>query len=192
MRSGRAPVVLRVGLLLLLAVVAAVLAARALDPGGGDGGRGGPTAGPAVPGEAQRGVVLRIVDGDTLHLRVTSPGPVRRTPDLTVRLLEIDTPETGASGGAPECFAEEATSALDRLAPVGSTVRFTPDRDVRDDYGRTLLYLWNEDGTFVNQVLVERGYARAVLFEPNDRHIAGMRAAEERARSGDRGLWGAC
>lgn len=188
MRRGPLPVLLRVGLLLLLVAVGAGLAARALDARGDDD----PGAGLAVPEGAQRGEVLRIVDGDTLHLRVTSSGPVRRAADLTVRLLEIDTPETGASGGPRECFAEEATAALTRLVPVGSTVRLTRDRDPRDDFGRTLLYLWNEDGTFVNQELVERGYARAVLFEPNDRHIDDLRAAEGRARSDERGLWGVC
>jgi micrococcal nuclease len=39
---------------------------------------------------------------------------------------------------------------------------------------------------------VRQGYARAVLFEPNDEHIGAMRDAEAEARADDRGLWDVC
>ncbi len=45
---------------------------------------------------------------------------------------------------------------------------------------------------FVNQALVRGGFARAVLYEPNDRYIDLMREAEADARAADTGLWGAC
>lgn len=50
--------------------------------------------------------------------------------------------------------------------------------------------MWTEDGTFFNKLAVRRGYARAVLYEPNDAHIQEMRAAEAKARAADRGMWG--
>ena len=52
--------------------------------------------------------------------------------------------------------------------------------------------MWNREGVFVNERLVRRGFARAVLFEPNDLHLDRMRRAEERARHERAGLWGAC
>ena len=75
---------------------------------------------------------------------------------------------------------------------MGTIVRVLPDRELKDPYGRTLLYLWNEGGDFVNLELVRAGAARAVLFEPNDRYIDRMRRAERDARAAGLGQWGAC
>ena len=151
------------------------------------------SAAPAgVPDAAQQGTVVRIVDGDTLHLSPTTPGPVGQGAEVKVRLLEIDTPESQGPRGPRQCYADEATDELTRLLPEEAEVWFVPDRDLRDRYGRTLLYAWNADGTFVNLAMVRRGFAKAVLFEPNDRHIATMRAAQRGAEKARRGLWGAC
>lgn len=40
--------------------------------------------------------------------------------------------------------------------------------------------------------MVARGFARALLYEPNDAFIDGMYWAERAARADDRGLWGHC
>ena len=162
------------------------------------GGEEGPSGNAAaadsidVPRGAQRGTVTRIVDGDTLHLTPTSKGALDRRSDVTVRLLEIDTPESKDARGPHQCYSDEATAELSRLVPEGSVVRFAADRELLDQYGRTLLYVWNDDGTFVNLAMVRRGFAKAVLFEPNDQHIATMRAAQRKAEAAGRGLWGAC
>ena len=152
---------------------------------------GRPADGP--PPRSQRAVVVRHVDGDTLLLRAADDGSkVLSTHDTRVRLLEIDTPESVTPDQPVECYGKQASAELERLAPVGSIVRVLPDRDLRDPYGRTLLYVWNAGGDFVNLQLVRSGAARAVLFEPNDRYIAQMRRAESKARANDRGQWGAC
>ncbi len=105
---------------------------------------------PGVPKGAQSGVVTRVVDGDTLHVSVPRDGRVHASSDVKVRLLEIDTPESVKPGVAPQCYSHEAAHALERLAPVGSTVFFVGDEDLLDPYGRTLLYMWNSAGRFVN------------------------------------------
>ncbi|MGH8870231.1 MAG: thermonuclease family protein [Actinomycetes bacterium] len=159
----------------------------------------GSTAGSSalsVPRDARPVVVTRIVDGDTVVVRPRRPGAggLRRPPAraVTVRLLEVDTPEVVAPGVPVQCFGREATRATARLLPVGSRAYVTRDADLRDDYGRHLRYVWSADGTFVNERLVRTGHARAVLFPPNDRYIARMRGAEHAARSARAGLWGAC
>lgn len=114
---------------------------------------------------------------------------------MPVRLLEIDAPESGGDGRTEECYAAEATDALGELMPVGGEAWAEADRDLRDRYDRTLLYLWVRRGrrvVFVNQHLVEKGFAVAVLFEPNDRYIDLMRDAQSRAEHAARGLWGTC
>lgn len=146
--------------------------------------------------------MVRIVDGDTLRVIADRRGADRQAADseddslrpgveTVVRLLEIDTPESNGSA-VDDCFAAEATRELTRLLPVGSTAWVVPDRELLDRYDRTLLYVWNAQGEFVNEAMVAGGFAHAVLFRPNDLHIERLRAAERRARDSRAGLWSAC
>lgn len=128
------------------------------------------------------GTVTSITDGDTLRLEVDGQ-------ELRVRLIGVDTPEVFPD---VECFGPEAEQALSDLAPVGSTLGYTYDRDERDQYDRELLYLYTDDGTLINYELVARGYGTAVLFEPNDRFWSDLRIAERAAQRDGLGLWGEC
>jgi endonuclease YncB( thermonuclease family) len=53
-----------------------------------------------------------------------------------------------------------------------------------------LLYVWNEQGTFVNESLVSSGHAEAVLFPPNDKYWPVISQAEDAARQTVAGLCG--
>lgn len=78
------------------------------------------------------------------------------------------------------------------LLPEGSTAWAAADRDLRDRYGRALLYLWTDDDVFVNHALVAAGDAVAIRVGRNDTHFALLsRAAADAQREG-RGQWGAC
>ena len=127
-----------------------------------------------VPPGAQQATVVRHTDGDTLTLRGRGAGPLPARP-TKVRLLLIDTPELRP---APECGAREATDALRDLVPVGSTVRVTADRERLDRFGRTLLYVWDDQGRLVQQRLLESGHARLLVVRPNRALEAQLRAAE--------------
>jgi len=128
------------------------------------------------------GTITSIVDGDTVRLEVDGV-------ELRVRLIGIDTPEVHPE---LECWGDEATAALEQLAPVGSRVQYSYDRDPRDPYDRELLYLTNTDGTFINLAMVENGDAEAVLFEPNDAYWPELQAAQREARGAGLGLWASC
>ncbi|WP_433544228.1 thermonuclease family protein (plasmid) [Streptomyces sp. CA-294286] len=130
-------------------------------------------------------VVVRIVDGDTLDVRGNG-GVLPKDAVARVRLLAIDAPERGA------CFAEEATGRTAALLPPGSRVRVERDDELTDPYDRSLLYVWNEQGTFVNEDLVRGGHAEAVLHPPNDKHWNRISAAEDAARRIGAGLWTTC
>ncbi len=146
-----------------------------------------------VPRGAQAATVSGIVDGDTLTVRAEAAGAVlASTSDITVRLLEVDTPETKMPGAPVQCFGPQATEFLRRMLRPGSMVWLTADEERRDRFGRHLLYAWTADGTFVNRAIVATGHGEAVLYPPNDAHIDELRAAEADARSAGRGLWGAC
>ncbi|MGY0498257.1 thermonuclease family protein [Nocardia sp. FBN12] len=146
-----------------------------------------------VPADAQRAVVRRIVDGDTLAVAAVTAGPaLDSTSTVDVRLLEINAPETKDPNTPVQCFGPEATAELTRLAPVGSTVWVQRDQELRDRYGRYLLYMWDPRGEFVNLSLVQSGHAEAVLYQPNDKHWSLISAAEPTARATNAGGWGTC
>jgi len=136
---------------------------------------GGGSVGAAPP---QRGTVERIVDGDTLRLRTGE----------SVRLLQIDAPESGE-----ECYAGSATRELTRLIPQGSrvTLEVDPALDQVDRYGRLLRYV--RTNVNVNIELVRRG-AAAPYFYRGDRGRFAQRLldAVASARRARRGMWGAC
>lgn len=145
-----------------------------------------------IPQDAQRATVRWVSDGDTVTLRAVRRGVLPEGEDVPVRLLEIDTPESKWRGVPVECLARAATAATERLLPRGSVAWLQTDRELHDRYGRTLGYVWNDRGVFVNEALVRRGFARVAFYRPNDRHLERMQAAEAAAREAGRGLWSRC
>ena len=145
---------------------------------------------PAAPADAFTLIVDHVVDGDTLVARATAPNAVVPDTDLVrIRLIGIDTPE-----GAPEleCWADEAREHLRALLPAGATVRAAADVEWRDRYDRALLYLWTEDGRFVNHELMAAGDAEVMTVAPNAAHEPLFLAARDAAVAGGLGRWGAC
>jgi micrococcal nuclease len=176
-----------IALLVLLLVLVGVGALRIYVSG--DGGSlltpAGTDRDGDIPAGALEMTVVSITDGDTLKLRTDETGgPVPAGETITVRLIGIDTPEVYPEY---ECYGDEAEAELTRLA--GDTVYVTDDEDVTDDYGRTLLYLWSVDGTFINLELVEGGFAEAIRVQPNDAFYDDLRAAEDRAAGAGLGMW---
>jgi micrococcal nuclease len=138
---------------------------------------------PAAPGQA---TVTKVVDGDTLHIRIGRS-------DDKVRLVGIDTPETHGPGGLRECFGQEATHRMEELLPDGTTVTVVRDVEARDRYGRLLAYVYRaSDGLFVNLAMARDGFAVALSIAPNVAHAAEFAAAVSDARRANRGLWPAC
>lgn len=123
--------------------------------------------------------VERVTDGDTLVL----------TDGARVRLVQIDAPESGE-----ECYAAEATAALERLVPPGSevTLESDPALDDVDRFGRLLRYVLR-DGRNVNLELVRVGAAAPWFFDGDrGRYADDLLDAAESARADRRGLWRAC
>ena len=129
----------------------------------------------AAPGQ----VVERVVDGDTIIVEGVG----------RVRLIGVDTPETVHPNRPVEFFGKEASAFAKRLLE-GKRVRLEYDQERHDRYGRTLAYVYLDDGTFVNAEIIRRGYGHAYTRFPF-RHIEAFREFEREARDNRRGLWGA-
>jgi len=104
--------------------------------------------------EEKEFIVSRVIDGDTIEL----------TNGITIRYIGINTPEVGQPG------AEEATEA-NRALVEGKKVRLEYDVQKQDKYGRTLAYVYLEDGIFVNAELVKQGYAQVATYPPNVKYV---------------------
>lgn len=144
----------------------------------------------AIPAGAQEAKVAQTVDGDTILAEPLEQGSLALGATHKIRILEIDTPEI--YGGTVECYGPEASIFAKQQLPVGSTVYLLADKEDKDRYGRFLRYVWREDGRFYNDMAVRQGFAKAVLYMPNDLYINQMREAEAEAKINNRGLWGAC
>jgi micrococcal nuclease len=130
-------------------------------------------------------MVVRTVDGDTIHVRLASG--VEK-----VRYIGIDTPEVHHPKRGEELGGRAATEINRRLVE-DRAVRLEPDVQLRDRYGRLLAYVWvkRSDGTdvMVNAELVRLGYAAVMTVPPNVRHAELFRKLAAEAREHHRGLW---
>lgn len=142
-------------LLLVAALLAGLLVASA------DGGR-----------FALRGTVTRVVDGDTVDVRLAGGARER------VRLIGIDTPEVG------RCGAAQATAAARRLAQGARVVlRGDATQATRDRYGRLLAYVWLPGGRDLGYRLLAAGHGRVYVYGRPFQRLAAYRAAEQAGRS---------
>lgn len=136
----------------------------------------------AIPEREEDGRVERVIDGDTLVVRVDGG-------EETVRLLGIDTPEASPA----ECGHDAATRTLESLVE-GRRVRLVLDntQDERDRYGRLLAYVETRSGTDVGEAVVRRGWAAVYVFDRPFVRVGAYRDAARDARSAGRGLAAAC
>ena len=162
-----------------LAFAVAIVSAMCSTACGGGGGPSKPTA----PGTA---TLSRVVDGDTIRVRIKGR-------EERVRLVGIDTPESVKPGTPVQCFALAASARTKALLPKGSAVRLVRDVEERDRYGRLLAYVYRaRDDLFVNLALVREGYAVVLTVPPNVAHTGEFVAAAGDAREHGRGLWSRC
>ncbi|MEA2195456.1 MAG: micrococcal nuclease [Solirubrobacteraceae bacterium] len=166
-------------ILLLLAVAAASGGA------GASGLLGGDAADEPAGGRGELGRVVKVVDGDTIHVQL---GSVREK----VRYIGVDTPETKDPRRPVQCFGQKASDFNERLVG-GQLVRLVPDVEERDRYGRLLAYVYRaRDGLFVNAELARLGYAQPLSIAPDVRFAQRFTELAREAREAGRGLWAAC
>lgn len=129
---------------------------------------------------ALEGLVVKVVDGDTIHVRIGNRVE-------QVRYIGINTPELHHPRKGEEPGGREA--GLKNGALVAHTrVRLELDVQSRDRYGRLLAYVWVGD-VMVNAELVRLGYAQVMTVPPNVRYQALFLKLQREAREAARGLW---
>lgn len=127
--------------------------------------------------------VINVIDGDTIMVKV---GGVAES----VRLIGINAPEVASPHSKEECYGEDAKVFLKEIIS-GEKVFLKGDdlADDRDRYNRLLRYVYLEDGTMVNVLLLEEGYA--FLYEYGDFvMLDDFFESERKAREDGVGVWG--
>lgn len=113
--------------------------------------------------------VSRVIDGDTVQLENKE----------IVRLIGVDTLEsrynrrlqlqTHETGLPPHVIIQRGKEAANytRSLLIGKRVRLEFDKTKKDRYGRTLAYVYLEDGTFINAELLKSCQAKPLHIKPN-------------------------
>jgi len=114
--------------------------------------------------------VTRVIDGDTFD---ADNGE-------RYRLYEIDAPEFPKG-----CLSEEAKARLESLTQ-NETVSLTPFQ--RDNFGRILVHIYYKN-IFINELLVEEGYALYSKDKNLNINSLKIEKAQEKAKLTQRGIW---
>ena len=115
------------------------------------------------------GSVVRVIDGDTVELKVESLSQ-------RIRLSEIDAPEKNQFWGF------ESSKALEKKL-LGKSVRVVIN-DV-DRYGRTIGTIFVGEAS-INELMVLEGHAWVYRDYSDDQNLIDL---ENSARAGNKGLW---
>lgn len=142
-----------------------------------------PALGEEPTGPTETGVVVDVVDGDTIDVLVDGV-------ELRVRYIGMDTPEVHSG---VEWLGPEASTANARLVE-GKEVVLEKDVSETDQFGRALRYVWVRDGgdwLLVNLELIRLGYAQVSTFPPDVKYVDAIYLpAQEEARDSGIGMWG--
>ena len=128
--------------------------------------------------------VSKITDGDTFYVMT------KNSEKFKIRLIGINAPESYNVGKKfrKEYFGKEAKVFATNLLK-NKKVKLTFDVQKTDRYGRILAYIYLENGVFLNQYLVENGFAVVATFPPNVKYVEVFTKAEKSARNKKLGLW---
>ena len=146
------------------------------------------TAGKAVESN-QPGLysIAHYVDGDTIAVNMNGKTE-------TVRFIGIDTPETHKPNTPVQCYGPAAAAhTQNAIKAQGGKVRLDSDplSTNRDRYNRLLRYVYLPDGTNLNELNIQQGYAFYYPYFPFSKSKQ-FEADEKQAMAANRGLWGNC
>lgn len=127
--------------------------------------------------------VIRVVDGDTAMIRID--GEEKR-----VRFIGIDTPESVNPDASKNTDEGKRASQYTRDLLTGQKVYLEYDITTEDDYGRTLAYVYLDDGvTMVEDILLREGLATVLTIQPNSKYANHFYEIQRTARESKAGFW---
>jgi len=142
-------------------------------------------------------IVKRIIDGDTFVCIL----PIAK--EEKIRLIGVDAPESrmnrktqsdieksGMDYETIKALGRQSTEFIKTHIKPTDIVKLEMDIKPRDNNGRILAYVYLQDGTMLNELLVEEGFAQVATYPPNVKYVELFKTAEKSARENKKGLWG--
>jgi len=135
---------------------------------------------PAELSAGESGVVVGVVDGDTVVL----------DNGIEVRLVGLQAPKLalGRHNFEDWPLAEESRQAMLALS-MGERVSLYYGGARRDRYDRALAHLQRADGLWLQEEMLDRGMARVYSFADNRAVVPRLLAIERAARRRGLGIW---
>lgn len=126
---------------------------------------------------------LRKADGDTITVLFNQQ-------ELTIRYLNVDTPETVKPNTPPQPFGKEASAANEGILKRAKKVEIEFDvGEKKDKYDRALAYVY-ADGKMMQEILLKEGLAQIeYVKEPNTRYLDKLKKAENQAKANKKNIW---
>lgn len=131
--------------------------------------------------------VSHYVDGDTIAVNMNGKSE-------TIRFIGIDTPETHKPNTPVQCYGPAAAvHTRNAIKAQGGKVRLASDplSTNRDRYNRLLRYVYLPDGTDLNELNIQEGYAFYYPYFPFSKSKQ-FETDEKQAMAASKGLWGNC
>jgi len=125
--------------------------------------------------------VARVVSGQTLEVL-----GVAEQPDLIsqVRLIGVDAPDL-----RQQPWGEDAKQLLETLiGDKDGTVRLEFDLETKDNFGRTLAYVW-KNNLLLNEQVLKQGYGLFGVRSLNHKYDQRLEQAQQWARLMGQGIW---
>ncbi|CAN5179836.1 hypothetical protein BH09PAT1_BH09PAT1_7180 [soil metagenome] len=171
-------------LLIVLFVYAATAAYHSYTSGGiNKPSVEGVTTKATVPTNTTEASVIKVVDGDTLSVKVDGK-------KQTIRIIGIDTPETVDPRKPVQCFGVAASNRAKQLLS-GQTVYLEsdPTQGNTDKYARLLRYVWLNNQDYGLTTIAD-GYAHEYTYDIPYKYQKKYKQAQNNAMQQKLGLWG--
>ncbi len=123
--------------------------------------------------------LVKVIDGDSLLLNKIDCIEDCR---VEVRMLGMDAPEFKQDPWGRRAW-------LYLKANISDNVDLEFDVDKTDKYGRTLAYVFNDDGKFVNEMMLDMGYAVLYSSPKNKKYVTELKKAEANAKAKKDNIW---
>ncbi len=126
----------------------------------------------------QSAIVDQAVTGDTVRLKSGK----------LLKYIGVDAPDVENKNPAIRQVANES-QAFNNALTADKEVWIEWGAKLRDNQNRLLGYVFLQDGTFINQKILEAGHAKVRIKSPNLKYAVELKNAESSAHSAKRGLW---
>lgn len=128
--------------------------------------------------------VKEVIDGDTLAVYINGDREL-------IRLIGVSAPESPENTHRKkECFGKEASDfAKKELNGQNIYLESDDTQGNKDRYHRLLRYVFLEDGTNFNELIIREGYAHEYTYDLPYKYQKSLKEAEKEAKKGKKGLW---